>query len=138
MQWVGTSRELHVCDFGMGTCSNPGLASVHHTNTTMSVSGMSLRGTSEIDRVPIDIIDGPPGDLLLICSDGQSIRAHSQIIMLASSVLRQTLSSTLKVSTQNHSQRPVEARSHISQHEMCLKSNIRSGELKTYFGGKYW
>ena len=58
---------------------------------------MNARGT-DVDRNPIDIIDGmPPGDLLLVCSDGQSIRVHSQIIMLASSVLRQTLSSTLKV-----------------------------------------
>jgi len=67
----------------------------------MSVRGAEHRA-DHLDRVPIDIIDGlPPGDLLLVCSDGQSIRVHSQIIMLASSVLRQTLSSTLKVRFQS-------------------------------------
>ena len=60
--------------------------------SSVSSGGREERGA------PIEIIDcAPPGDLLLICSDGLVIRAHSQILMLASTVLRQALSATLKV-----------------------------------------
>ena len=79
-----------------------------------SVSGMSVRSDpggqarplpvsvplrSEPMGGPIELMEsGPIGDLLLVCSDGCSIRAHSQILQLASSVLRQALSATLKAS----------------------------------------
>ena len=59
---------------------------------------MSISGRLEPATGPLEVIEsGPVGDLLLICSDGLSIRAHSQILQLASSVLRQALSATLKV-----------------------------------------
>ncbi|GAX76582.1 hypothetical protein CEUSTIGMA_g4028.t1 [Chlamydomonas eustigma] len=64
--------------------------------TSGSVS--SFTQDRSADRLPIDILEGqPPGDLLLVCSDGVVIRAHSQILMLASTVLRNALNTTLKV-----------------------------------------
>jgi hypothetical protein len=68
------------------------------TRTGMSSALTASLSSSAGGAAPMDSNGGPPGDIMLVCSDGQQIRAHSHILMLSSTVLRNAKGSqTLKV-----------------------------------------